>query len=121
LLIALEGIFESDSVYQLPFAQELSSRLGTGSTEQQAQEFIGETLIRGLGDKVSFSSLNVMQERVCEAYFINTQDSANNLLHEFLQKREAPPGAFKSFFNTCSNDMAESLWLYPLTEDNLAL
>lgn len=121
LLQTMETFFSSDAVYKLSFSEELIARLGHVDTEKRAQEFIGQELIKNLDDKVSFFSQHVFQPRVFEAYLLNTEGTNNNLLFKYLNGRELPPGVARTFFNTCSNARAESIWFYVCSADNLSL
>lgn len=121
LLKTIETFFESDAVYKLSFSEELIERLGSVDTEKRAQEFIGQELIKNLDDKVGLYSQHVYQSRIFEAYLLNTEGANNNLLYRYLDDREIPPEVSRTFFNTCSNDMAESIWFYVCSEDNLSL
>jgi len=121
LLKTIEAFFSSDAVYKLSFSEELIARLGNVDTEKRAQEFIGQELIKNLDDKVSFYSMHVFQPRVFEAYLLNTEGTNNNLLYKYLNDRELPPEVSRTFFNTCNNDMAESIWFYVCSVDNLSL
>ena len=121
LLNAMETFFESDAVYKLSFSEELITRLGNVDTERHAQEFIGQELIKNLDEKISFFSKYVFHGRVYEAYFLNTEGTNNNLLFNYLQDKELPPEVSRTFFNTCNNDMAESIWFFVCSEDNLRL
>jgi hypothetical protein len=122
LLEAMKSCFANDDDYQLSYFDELSKRLGHLVDTTQAQEFIGNELINNLSERISFYSRNVFQERVFEAYFLNTNTKTGenkNLLYKYLDDREIPPEVERTFFNTCNNDKAESIWFYILTEDNL--
>lgn len=121
LLRTLEVFFESDPVYKLSFSEELTDRLGYVDTERRAQEFIGQELIKDLDDRISFYSMNVFQTRIFEAYFLNTRETTNNLVYKYLHDRPAPPEVNRTFFNTCNNDMAESIWFYHCSTDNLSV
>jgi hypothetical protein len=113
--------FESDPVYKLSFSEELIERLGNADTEKRAQEFIGQELIKNLDDRVSYYSMHVFHTRTFEAYLLNTAGTNNNLLFRYLSDRAIPPEVTRTFFNTCNNDMAESIWFYVCSEDNLSL
>ena len=121
LLNAMEIFFGSDAVYKLSFSEEMITRLGNIDTEKHAQEFIGQELIRNLDEKISFFSKYVFHGRVYEAYLLNTEGTNNNLLFKYLQEKELPPDVSRTFFNTCNNDMAESIWFFVCSEDNLRL
>jgi hypothetical protein len=121
LLKAIETFFGSDAVYKLSFSEELIERLGNVDTEKRAQEFIGQELIKNLDEKVSFFSKHVYQMRTFEAYLLNTEGKNNNLLYKYLNGRDVPPDVSRTFFNTYNNDMAESIWFYVCTVDNLSL
>lgn len=117
----LELLFESDPVYKLSFSAELIERLGAIDTEKRAQEFIGQELIKNLGDRISYYSKNIFRTRVFEAYMLNTEGTNNNLLFKYLSERPIPPEVTRTFFNTRNNDMAESMWFYICSIDNLSL
>ena len=121
LLNAIETFFGSDPVYKLSFSEEFTTRLGNIDSERHAQEFIGQELIQNLEDKVSFFSKNVFQGRTFEAYLLNAEGTANNLLFKYLKDKDMPPEVSRTFFNTCNNDMAESVWFFVCSEDNLRL
>ncbi|GFH42508.1 hypothetical protein Hs30E_10590 [Lactococcus hodotermopsidis] len=121
LLEAIEVFFESDPVYKLSFSEELIERLGNVDTEKRAQEFIGQELIKNLDERVSYFSKHVFQTRTFEAYLLNTKGTNNNLLFRYLNDRAIPPEVTRTFFNTCNNDMAESIWFYACSVDNLSL
>lgn len=117
----LEELFESEPVYKLSFSEELIERLGNADTEKRAQEFIGQELIKNLDDRVSYFSKHVFQTRTFEAYLLNTEGNNNNLLFKYLNDRAIPPEVTRTFFDTCNNDMAESIWFYTCSIDNLSL
>lgn len=122
LLNAMQSCFNSDDDYKLSYFGELSKRLGHLADTRQAQEFIGNELINNLSERISFYSRNTFQERILEAYFLNTNTQTGenkNLLNKYLSDREIPPEVERTFFNTCNNDKAESIWFYILSEDNL--
>ena len=117
----LVQLFESDPVFKLSFSEELIERLGAIDTERRAQEFIGQELIKNLSDRIGYFSKNVFKERIYEAYLLNTEGSHNNLLYKYLSERAIPPEVTRTFFNTCNNDMAESIWFYTCSVDNLTV
>ena len=122
LLEATEELFAGDEDYRLSYFDELTKRLGHLSDTMKAQEYVGDELIKNLGDRVSFYTNSILQERIFEAYLLNTGAAAGaseNLLVRHLEDRPKPPEAQRTFFNTCSNDRAESIWFYALSEDNL--
>jgi hypothetical protein len=121
LLQTIEDFFGNDPVYQLSFSEELIERLGNVDTGRRAQEFIGQELIKNLDEKISFSSKHVYPTRTFEAYLLNTEGINNNLLYTYLSDRDIPPEVSRTFFNTCNNDMAESIWFYVCGVDNLSL
>lgn len=121
LLRTVETLFESDPVYKLSFSEELIERLGNIDNGKHAQEFIGQELIKNLDDKVSFYSMSVFHTRIFEAYLLNTEGLKNNLLFKYLKDRAIPPEVERTFFNTCNNDMAESIWFYTCSIDNLSV
>lgn len=117
----LVQLFESDPVFKLSFSEELIERLGAVDTERRAQFFIGQELIKNLSERIGYYSKNVFKERKFEAYLLNTEGSHNNLLYKYLSERAIPPEVTRTFFNTCNNDMAESIWFYTCSVDNLTL
>ena len=121
LINAIEAFFGSDPVYKLSFSEEFMTRLGNIDTEKRAQEFIGQELIQNLDDKIGFYSKYIFHGRTFEAYMLNTEGTNNNLLYWYLKDKEIPPEIARTFFNTCNNDMAESIWFYVCSEDNLRL
>ncbi|MCL1810266.1 MAG: hypothetical protein FWG42_10960 [Clostridiales bacterium] len=122
LLETAEALFDSDDDYKLPYFDELTKRLGHLADTMKAQEYVGDELIKNLGDRICFYANSVFQERIFEAYLLNTGTAAparDNLLVKHLEERPKPPETQRTFFNTCSSDMAESVWFYALSEDNL--
>lgn len=120
LYAELEHLFNSDSVFKLSFSEELIKRLDAIDTEKRTQEFIGQELIKNLNEKIGFFSRHIFRERVYEAYLLNTDETKNNLIYKYLSERPAPPEVTRTFFNTCNNDMAESIWFYVCSVDNLS-
>ena len=114
----LRLLFESDPDYSLSFIDELIARLGVVDNEKRAQEFIGQELIKDLEDNVRYYSKKTIRTRAFEAYMLNTEGS-KNLMYVYLSERPVPPEVTRTFFNTCNNDMAESMWFYYCSEDNL--
>ena len=115
----MSDLFAADPVFRLPFAEELIERLGKMAVGTREQEYIAQELIRNLDDNVSFSCTSTFHGRTFEAYLLGTSDETSNVLYKYLDERELPPEVSRTFFNTCSNDMAESIWFYICTTDNL--
>jgi len=118
----LKKMFESDPVYRASFFEELTARLGALDSGARAQEFIGQELVNNLGDRIGLFSANTFRERTFEAYMLNTASNggvSDNLMYSYLKARAIPGEIGRTFFNTCSNDMAESIWFYPCSPDNL--
>lgn len=114
----LRNIFNSDRVFSVPFVEELIKRVESVSGQVDIGTLVSQELIKGLDDRVSMYSFNVFRERSYEAYFINTSEE-NNELYNSLRAREKNQTIPITYFNTLSNEMIESIWVYRATEDNL--
>lgn len=114
----LRNILNSDKVFSVPFVEELIMRVESVSGQVDIGTLVSQELIKGLNDRVSMYSFNVFRERSYEAYFINTS-AENNELYNSLKLRENNQTIPITYFNTLSNEMIESIWIYRATEDNL--
>ncbi|MCL1789514.1 MAG: hypothetical protein FWG33_04075 [Oscillospiraceae bacterium] len=122
LFSAMESCFESAQVYRHPYIDEMYERLGINDIHIATSQIIGE-LIENLDEKVRFYSATVFpSNRTFEAYFLNTAVRSRieeNGLYERLKKRELPPNTGRTFYNTHSNDIIESMWFYECRESDL--
>ncbi len=117
----LVRLFESDAVYKYSYAQELMARLGRAGNEREIQEQIAKELIEGLENRTCYYTNSTYHGRVMEAYMLNTSDNEDSLTVKYLNARSDEGGITRTFFNTCSNDAAESMWFYHCTLDNLLM
>lgn len=129
LFSAVKDCFESDPVYRHSYMDEMHERLGINDIHIATSQIIGE-LIDNLDEKVRFYSATVFPcNRTFEAYFLNTATSransaaglnSENGLYERIKKRELPPNTARTFYNTQSNDIIESMWFYECRENDLS-
>jgi hypothetical protein len=129
LFSAMEECFQSDKVYRYSYIDEMYERLGMNDIHIATSQIIGE-LIENLDEKVRFYSATVFPNtRHFEAYFLSFRHKTNtpmpyseineNGLYERLKKRELPPNTQRTFYNTHSNDIIESMWFYECRENDL--
>jgi len=122
LFAGMESCFASDKVYRYSYIDEMYERLGINDIHTATNQIIGE-LIESLDEKVRFYSATVFpNNRTFEAYFLSnaTLESADgNGLYDRLKNRELPPNTQRTFFNTCNNDIIETMWFYECRENDL--
>ncbi|MCL1902824.1 MAG: hypothetical protein FWF94_00210 [Oscillospiraceae bacterium] len=123
LFSAMEDCFSSAEVYRHSYIDEMYERLGINDIHIATSQIIGE-LIESLDEKVRFYSATVFpSNRTFEAYFLNTSARSpieENGLYERLKNRELPPNTGRTFYNTHSNDIIESMWFYECRENDLS-
>lgn len=116
----LKSLFDSDTIYKKSYIEELQERFVRGN-ELSIQQYVGEELINDIDSRIEFYSNNVIEDRILEVYFLNTDtgDRTTNLLTEYLKNRKLPRGTELTFFNTSRDDAIETIWFYALSEENL--
>jgi len=115
----LKTFFGTDEIYKMSFVEELTQRLGQQTNNARTQNLITSELLNNLYDKIGFFSSNIFQERIFEAYMLNTDINGNNQLYNHINNREIPPEADRTFYNTRDNNIVKSIWFYNCSEDNL--
>lgn len=107
-------------VFKLGFMEELVVRMGEGVNEGVAQTIVGQVLVEGMADLIAYRSLVPFQSQLVEAYLINSHAGpAARQLKDYLDQQPLPAGTQRVFMDGVSADSVTSIWIYPLTEEQL--
>lgn len=123
---ALLPLFDSEyggqRVFALGFMDELVLRLTDGHDPTAAVNLVGQELVNNVGDYIGFKTLEIIPQRIMEAYLLYVDDDATSAagkLCQYLDRFDLKPGVNRVFHNASLQDSATSIWFYPLETRHL--
>lgn len=109
-----------DEVFSLSFVDEFLKRVNAMGSTQKPGRIIASNLTKDLGNKIPLSSVNAFDDRFFEAYFVSSEEdevNGNAGLQSYLDEQGG--NVQKTYYNTLSDEMVESIWFYKCRIENL--